>query len=416
MVRRARAFLPLLGSLVLFATACGGEPIPPAPGPAHQTPAAAAATATASPEPTAVATPTSPATPPPTASPSPSPVATPTPSPTVTATPAREPTTTPSPAATESAIEYTPLTMGEPQVLPAGTALYYEEHYCEGVFNTHRVTAAPSGELVFDRPLAFFDDRDGRVLLLGVSADGQTVAARHCEQAGPCGGMDRPDPRAEWAVWASGDGGRAWERWGGGIPAAVSPPKYFLDVLVTDQDVTVNFSGEGGRELSWFRSGEALEPPEGLDSPLAIVGWRTVEGSPEPLWSAVGATVVAASGDRLPEPPARFNFVMTLPDGSMLWKAIGDGGPFSHRFVRMDDEGLLAGAWSLDGSLRVVDHLERDVFVGERGPGGCGPSATTVLVDLGAGTVHEVLGLHESLHDNPDTGVLTLFAARPAPD
>ncbi len=37
MVRRARAFLPLLASVVLVATACGGEMIPPAPGPAHQT-------------------------------------------------------------------------------------------------------------------------------------------------------------------------------------------------------------------------------------------------------------------------------------------------------------------------------------------------------------------------------------------
>jgi len=37
MVRRVRAFCPLLAALSLVAMACGGEAIPPAPGPSHQT-------------------------------------------------------------------------------------------------------------------------------------------------------------------------------------------------------------------------------------------------------------------------------------------------------------------------------------------------------------------------------------------
>ncbi len=434
-MRRARAFLVLFACLLtLAAAACGGETIPPAPGPAHQSP-----TATESPEPSPTATPTAAstvtATPTPVPTPTPSPAATATHSPEPTPAPAPEPTATPTPP---PATEYLPLTMGEPRALPAGMALYYLEHHCEGAWDTHRVIAqADAAQFRVDRPLSFFDEQShpgADVVVYGVSASGQTLAALRCER-GFCWTIDGPDGHAVSALWVSEDGGETWETWEtwGEVPVVGASVQI---LAVTDDDVAlfarkVSSGQEELRRAWWFRSGEQLTPPEGLDSPY-MAAWRVSGDGLNPVWSDrprwsdnPNTSFVDASGGLLGKPPggevtASGSFwwpTVSLPGGTLLWSTHRGYPPIEpDRFFTINEQGVILGAYSWEDPkpLELIDHLGGELFVGLLGIDACGPMRATVLVDLETRSVHEVVGLDEAF---PGTrGLLGLFAARPAPE
>lgn len=305
MVRRARAFLPLLASLSLFATGCGGEPTPPAPAPAQPTATPApAATETASPEPTAAA----PATPTPVSTPEPTPVVTPsptpTPPPTVTATPAPEP----------HGIEFTPITRIEPQPLPADIALYYRVGPCTGCGfgfgDLRRILFDESlGEYREERPLAFFDGVNASrgvypVTDVEVSGSGQEMAAVICS-TGLCElGVGHPSADATEHVWVSRDAGSTWGNAGEVLPGARIAEVTETDVLVrewnlwgrretldslTDAEweamrarlshLVLGEPGGWESRFRWMVSGETYSPPLGGPQPpvLGNVSWRLVD-------------------------------------------------------------------------------------------------------------------------------------------
>ena len=414
--RGARRWLTLLvAALALSLAACTGDPDePPSP------PVTATATPTATASPTATATPT--ATPSPTPTPTsiatPTATATPTAVATPTATPAPTPTATasPMPTATLAAgqkppgIEFTPLALGEPRDLPAGVALYYGEHHCEGFHGAFRVVAGQNPpDLRTDRPWAFFDDRPGYVQSFEVAPSGQSLAAVVCERGYCDWGHGQPSDDATPAAWFSPDGGTTWQRWG-------EMPPYSSIVAVTDEDVALfdygyrNGSDRVARRGWWFRSGEDLTPPEGLVDPY-IVGWRSGPAKPEPIWSDDHSTAVATdSGERAQPPlpgawPARI-----LPDHSLLWSGRGPDG--QDLFVKTDEQGAVLAAYSWDAprSLHLIDHLGAELFVGELDRYMCS-RATTVLVDLATATVRAVPGI-----DRDGRALFMLFAARPAPE
>ena len=389
MMRQVRAILPLCALLLSLAAACGGEGDPPAPGPAHQP-----ATATATPPATVVAT----ATPSPTASPRPEPTATATPSPTPTVTP----TATPEPTPEQPAIEYTPLTMGEPRALPAGTALYFRSYMsCESSQDWHRAIATETGDLLWEHSLTELPH--GHADLGGVSASGQTLAAVMCER-GVCMSLNGESEDAINALWVSRDGGEAWERWG------EIPGSYRVISAVAEDDVAVELDWPEHRTW-WFRSGQDLPPPEDLAS-ARIWGWRAGEDRPDPLWSDTEGTVlVSASGERLPI-PQDFWIAAVPPDNSILWNKVEYRSQAEGRdlFLWMSNRDAVLGAHSWDGptSLVVIDHLDGPLFLGFLGTHACGDLVRTVLVDFSTHTIHTIPGLDARSHFIP------LFT-RPAP-
>ena len=276
----------------------------------------------------------------------------------------------PAPAPAEAArpaVDYEPLTMGEPRPLPAGTAVYYLQHHCEGAWDTHRVVANPdAGTLVVDRPLAFFDTRPDRsvaTVLAGVSESGRTLAARECER-GVCPSMYQGSEDAMYALWVSGDAGATWERWG-----EMAVEVGILAVAEDDVAVFLPASGAGGEAAAggrawWYRSGEELPFPQGAGS-AEIAMWRPSEAGLTPVWvdRSEGA-FLDASGERLATPPpadaaaaeAVWWPVAGLPGGSLLWSA----SPGSHRapeepdlFVTMDEQGEVTGAYSWEDPQRI---------------------------------------------------------------
>ena len=353
--------LPLACTLLLTA-GCGGEPATRAPVPEPR-----------SPVPTGTATPTTVATP--VATLSPTATATPTPTPAPTTTPSPTATTSPTPSATPSPAEYTPLTMGEPRPLPAGSTLYFREAgSCHGPVWWTRAIATGAGELVWDNPFAKLPpiNTDNRGLdnwgpqLAHVSASGQTLVARVCER-GACMAFDRVDENAVEALWGSTDAGETWERWGD------DPEGGIWDGSETD----VAFRDAEGR-LKGLRSGEEWTPPEREDrrSPRASGwgdGWKATSRLASRVWSKVDDRL----GDDEREPGQLDLFLhFSDPDavpGAYSWG--GEGSYESHR------------------PLRLVDHLEGELFVGFLGSQACGDVTKTVLVDFSSGTVHMVPGL-----------------------
>ena len=394
MMRRTRAFLPLCVLLLPLAVACSGENIPPATGPAHQTP-----TATESPEPSPTAAPTaaSTATATPVPTPSPSPTATATPGPEPTPPPSPQPTATPTPPATE----YLPLTMGEPRALPAGTALYARSYgSCEGPQDWHRGVATDTHELLWDEPLSELPHGGD---LGGVSASGNTLAAVSCER-GVCMSIDGASDDAINALWVSGNGGETWERWG------EIPTTYRGISLVTGDDVALEVRWPEHRAW-WYRSGEDLAIPRFLLVPR-IWAWRGSGARPEPFWpDGEGTALVSASGERLPR-PWDFLVAASLPDGSILWRSnFGDREALGRdMFLRLDEQGARLGAYSWDSPrpLAVLDHLEGQLLFGMLGPFACLDTVRPVLVDLESRTVHPIPGLDDREGFVP-------FAARPPP-
>ena len=411
MMRRARAFLPLLACLLpLAAAACGGESIPPAPGPAHRPPAA---TASPTPTPTAMPSPTSVST----ATPSPSPSPSPTPPPTVT------PAATPEPTPEPPAIEYTPITRGEPRPLPWSVALYYRVTHCDGCgagFGDLRrvVFDEAAGEYGETRPTAFFD-AIGMVNSAAVSADGQEVAVMVCHVQ-PCGGEYSeylPGPEAEQRLWISRDAGQQWEDLG-----LVLPGSEIRDVV--DGDVLVEQENYWSDRQRWIDLDD--EAWEALLEGLAALGLDSREGwERRSLWVVSGEEAPPASE---PESPALGGLdwvsVGKATEGLFLWAA------------RQRDTNLLAIAteqgavqhvygtaewrWGPepDGDpSRIPRFVTDDLLVR---PSWTAPEpiqATAEIIDLEAAVVHEVTGLTlpREVEVYPQEEYYHFWASRPVP-
>ena len=246
--------------------------------------------------------------------------------------------------------------MGEPRPLPPGATLYFRQYDgCHGPQWWRRAIATEAGELAWDNPFdklpAINTDNWGPEnwppQLDGVSASGQTLVARVCER-GACMAFDRVDEDAVEALWGSVDAGETWERWGdypeGGIRG------------VSEEDVA--FVDTDGR-VKGLRSGEEWTPSGSLPSPR----------------------VRSRVDDRL-------SYEEREPGQLDL-------------FLHFSDQGAILGAYSWGGlgsyeghrPLRVVDHLDGQLFVGFLGSEACGEGTKTVLVDFSSGTVHTVPGL-----------------------
>ena len=450
-MRRALMSRPLLMCLLpLAVAACGGETIPPAPGPAHLSPTG---TATAAAVPTLTATPTAV----PTATPSPTatPVPSPSPSPTDTATPTPEPSPTPEPTPEPHGIEFTPITRVDPRPLPAGIALYYWVTSCTGceggLLDLRRVVFdEAAGALREDRPLAFFD---GMSESFGVSGSGRTMAATICH-AGLCyvegvSGM-YPTADAEPRLWVTRDGARTWEDWGRLLPETRIVEVTDDDVLVetenvwdkrehwnlTDQewaDMLARLAPLGLDELEgweyrfrWIISGEEHSLQADWDvSPwwFTYVGWR--EGQPVwlPGWSPLSVRLFA-DVELLPAPSLAgldWGWADVRPNGAIAWSAEAQG---DHLLAITDEDGTvqevygaaepLWGHFATDGVLIRPKSLPapRDALIEIRG---------AEILDLATSSIHDIDGLSLPLGFDPETDgqqevYYQFIAARPAPD
>ncbi len=334
----------------------------------------------------------------------------------------------PAPARVEAArpaIEYTPLTMGEPRELPAGTALYYPVYQkCGGAEDILRVVVdGDSGALLVERPWAFFDEQTGYARLFGVGPRGESLAALVCERGNCDIAYGSPSDDALLALWFSGDGGKTWERWG-------EVPVYsYLLSAVTEDDVALRafVIGDGQEEGSrtrawWFRSGQELELPEGLDFAYVAL-WQQTGDRLTPIWSDHrNMFFVTASGERLPTPPGGdvtisdwpWRLTTSLSDGSLLWSRVSWNRDVRDRdlFVLADEQGaiLRAYSWDIPDPLELIDNVGGELYVGFLGSSACGEVRSLALIDLEAGSVHNVSGPD----DLPRMGSF-LFAARPAP-
>ena len=415
MMRRARASLPLFALVLpLAVAACGGESIPPAPGPAHQTPAV-----TASPTPTPTATPSPTSVPAATPSPSPSPSPTPPPTATQAATP--EPTPEPTPA--PPPVEYTPITRVEARTLPPGVALYYRVTSCyacgHGFGDLRRIVFDDVSRFYREtRPLAFFDDI-GVVNEASVSAGGQEIAVMICHVQ-PCGGEYSeyiPGPEAEQRLWISRDAGRQWEDLGPVLPGSEIE-------VVLDGDVLVEQENYWSDRQRWIDLDD--EAWEALLEGLAALGLDSREGwERRSLWVVSGEEAPPASG---PESPALGDLdwmsVGNTTEGFFLWAA------------QQGDTNLLAIATEQGAVQRVYGTAEfrwgpepngdpsriprfvtDDLLVR---PSWTAPEpiqATAEIIELEAAVVHEVTGLTlpREVEVYPQEEYYHFWAARPVP-
>ncbi len=415
MMRRARASLPLFAVVLpLAVAACGGESIPPAPGPAHRPPAV---TASPTPTPTAMPSPTSVST----ATPSPSPSPSPTPPPTVT--PAATPEPTPKPTPEPPAIEYTPITRGEPRPLPWSVALYYRVNHCDGCgagFGDLRrvVFDEAAGEYGETRPAAFFD-AIGIINSAAVSVDGQEVAVMVCHVQ-PCGGEYSeyiPGPEAEQRLWISRDAGRRWEDLG-----LVLPGSAIRDVV--DGDVLVEQENYWSDRQRWIDLDD--EAWEALLEGLAALGLDSREGwERRSLWVVSGEEAPPASE---PESPALGGLdwvsVGKATEGLFLWAArqrdinllaiATEQGAVQHVY------GTAEWRWGPepDGDPSWIPRFVTDDLLVR--PSWTAPEpvqATAEIIDLEAAVVHEVAGLRlpREVEVYPQEEYYRFMAARPAP-
>ena len=323
------------------------------------------------------------------------------------------------------AIEYTPLTWGEQRELPAGTALYLGvPQKCEGIGDILRVDVNRDS-LQADRPWAFFDQGGpGYARFFGIGPRGQSLAALACERGNCDSEYDLPSDDALLALWFSKDAGSTWERWG-------EVPVYSYLLATTEDDaalLALPYSDEQeGPRVWWFRSGQELVFPEGLDSSYFVL-WRQTGDGLTPVWpNARGTSFATASGERLPTPPEGgiavsdwpWRLTASLPDGSLLWSRIGWNREIRARdlFVMMDEQGVILRAYSWDGPnpLELIDNVGGELYVGLTGSSACGSVRWPALIDLGTGSVH---GISEpgNLLSGAHFLYTNIHAARPAPD
>ena len=325
-------------------------------------------------------------------------------------------------------IEFSPLTLVAPRQLPAGWALYYGDHHCEGVYDAFRVVRAPDGGTVgVERPWGFFDERPGYTDSFEVSPSGETLAVLACEQGFCESRHTSPSEDALLALWVSRDGGQTWNREG-------ETPQRTLIWAVSDEDVALArpaYDPEQWPEYRawWFHSGREVMIPEELGRGY-VVGLYETEVGLEPIWKRDSEPVyVLASGTPLTQPLADHSggadvewwLTTVLPDGSLLWSLIewGKGRGNSDLFAITDQAGAVRDMYSWEDArkpLLIIDHLHADLFVAAFGVNICGDMRETVLVDLGTRSVHPITGgLGEARRQNSPFGGGLLLGVRPAP-
>ena len=418
-MRRALMSRPLLMCLLpLAVAACGGETIPPAPGPAHLSPTVTA-TATATATPTAL----------PSATPTPSPAATPTPDPTPAATATPISAVTPTPATTPEATpepisephEFTLIKRVERRPLPTGVALYYWVTGSRGRDLRRVLFDGAAGSYREDRPLAFFDDKGG-VEHAGVSASGQEVAAMVCH-VGRCSWViEWESPDAVQHLWVSRDAGRTWEDLGQVLPGSLVGAVTEADVVVVEWNLWESREWWNVSDEEWSEMLERLAPL-GLDE---VEGWESRN-----RWAVSGEAYTQAEPTRPRLARVFWRRGGTRPDGSVAWTSWKQGDYTSwvhgyHLLVIADKEGAVQeryrGVESLEkwrsATFATNDLLLRPTELGsEMGD----RVANAEVIDLAASTLYAIEGLSLPLGFDPETDgqqevYYQFIAARPAPD
>lgn len=378
--------------LVALLASCGGDESPRAT-PATSTPAVTATGTVEAPSPTAATVVTT--TPVPTVTPE----VTPTPLATATAEAERARTVTPTAAATASpspsappVIEYTELTLGEPRYQPPGYALFSTLRACfwncggERVGVVRTVFDGQSGELLVDNPLASLDEF-GSYFDFEMHDGGELMAATLCLR-GYCGGLNAPSDDARQELWVSSDGGATWTSWG-----PLEPPSWLL--RVTEDDVAVEeevrVRGGGRSAVRWIKSGKVFpEPASENPRQVGVVAW---DGD-VPIWGEWGAAPQPAALEEVVQ--WTWRELHARPGGSNVWWASEPGGPLLLLAV-LDPEGVVEDVYGWP-SADYVDWLVPmgdGLFAGFRIEGGyaIGRDHVNFLIDLGARTVHPLLGL-----------------------
>ena len=392
--------------VALLLAACGSEPSAPAP------------TLTATPSATPTAMPMLTATP--SMTPVRSPVATPSPTPTLA--PTRTATPAPTPSPTPPAIDYLPLTMGEPRDLPAGLALFFGRIPCwqcgAAYVDILRVVFdADAGAFRADRALASFDEEWPQGLLpesFAVSRSGREMAVAVCGTGACAWPLGDSEPDAEMHFWFSRDGGGSWEEAGVALPGS-----FILEV--TADDVLVQELNEW-RDRSWWDYLDDEEWAEFL-APLAPLGvtpstsWRyrlRWLGSGEEFTTEDGSAAVPYRGWKDGQPdlatsPALGGLEWYMrdahPDDAVAWRVKHGETPL---LAIADARGALRNVYGLPSSgqwsmsfvaenliLRGVDRPPLEEFPDE-------PPATEVeLLDLATLRVHPIEGLSLPMDEGP---------------
>ena len=318
-------------------------------------------------------------------------------------------TARPAPAApARAAIEFTPLTRGEPRPLPEGLALYYLVWPCTqcdpGPSDLRRVFFDEAVDAFReDRPLAFFDGVNEQhyypVAGFRVSESGQRLAAAICH-VGRCGFAYEgafPTADAELRLWVSHDGGRSWEDWGELLPQ----PRV---VEVPDDDVLVRTRNIWHTREDWGELSD--EAWESMLARLAALGLDELEG-----WEERTRWVVSGEEYSPPPEPAAPRLgdldwwrLRDQPATGVAWAATAQD---NYLLTIADREGSIervygARDWFAGGSFITDDLLINPVLPPVDGE----PTqiATLELVDLASASIHEVKGLALPLGLDPAGG------------
>ena len=325
-------------------------------------------------------------------------------------------------APTPPAIDYLPLTMGEPRDLPAGLALFFGHYPCwqcgAGYVDILRVVFdAEARAFRADRPLASFDEKRPQGPPLEsfvVSRSGREMAVAVCGTGACAWPYESSGPDARMHFWLSRDGGGSWEEAGVALPGS-----FILDV--TADDVLVWELNE------WYDRGwwDYLDDEEWAEflAPLAPLGvtpstpWRyrlRWLGSGGEFTTEDGSAAIPYRGwkDGQPDlatPPASGGLDWYMrgahPDGAVAWR--GWDGETSLLAIA-DARGALRNVYGLPSSgqwsmsfvaenliLRGVDRPPLEEFPDE-------PPATEVeLLDLATLRVHPIKGLSLPMDEGP---------------
>ena len=320
------------------------------------------------------------------------------------------------PTPTPPAIDYLPLTVGEPRALPAGLALFFGRAPCwrcgaPYVDILRVVFDADAGAFRADRPLASLDEVGtlwGYPGTFAVSRSGREMAVAVCHAF--CAGSTVPRSPPDVRVWRSRDGGKSWEDAG-----AVLPPLWIEEVTVDDvlvrewnrSEYEWDRLGRRGEEwtarlaslgvtpstswkyrLRWLGSGEEFT---GEEDPIAYRGWRG--GQPDLMSPPALGGLEWRVGD-------------SRPDGAVVWD--GRHGDVWLLAV-VDTEGALQGVYGLpsSGQRRMSFVAENLILRGvdrpslEDGDFEEPPATEVELLDLATLRVHPVEGLSLPMDEGP---------------
>lgn len=298
------------------------------------------------------------------------------------------------------------LVPGDPADLPDDLVLVYNVtcYGCGGGTNIHRAYRDATGTLRVDRLMPPIDGPRGgpEPYVHSFANDGLgTMFAAICE--GYCGGEGIAQPGSTLELWLSSDGGITWEPTGESLPLET----FFMGA--TNGEVlaqTVTFAADGGiiREYAWYPTKRPETPHPGFEDgyPMvsgALVIWRDQSGSP-----GEGAYMdIAVNGSKeTVTAPREFLLVWRSLEyvlgEEMYWFGRQDGRPVTDLYFAVTNRrsGDVEHAFYIDGNdIRVTTVLADGRLLGnasyqdDSGTWAFRP----VLIDLEAGTMHQVRGL-----------------------